>query len=156
MSHAEAVLDLLTSPLATTSLAPTAQGTLRVGSATLTTRTASSRALLPTRSAPIVTHINAIDRCPFFRCACLHWDESMASSCVCFSSSPTSKPTITLIVFAALGYEAHQEEFCHRRCIFFHCNWCTIGMPCAQAVSLRGASTIARRHVPVPRRAGGG
>jgi hypothetical protein len=30
------------------------------------------------------------------RCACLHRDVSMASSCVCSPSSPTSKPTITL------------------------------------------------------------
>jgi hypothetical protein len=57
--------------------------------------------------------------------------------------------------FAALGYEAHKEEFCHRRCVFFHRNRCTIGMACAQAVALRGAPTVVRRHVPVPRRAGG-
>jgi hypothetical protein len=41
--------------------------------------------------------------------------------------------------FAALGYEAHKEEFCHRRGVFFHRNRCTIGMACAQAVALRGA-----------------
>jgi hypothetical protein len=29
-------------------------------------------------------------------------------------------------------------------------------MACAQAVALRGAPTVAHRHVPVPRRAGGG
>ncbi len=58
--------------------------------------------------------------------------------------------------FAALGYEAHKEEFCHRRGVFFHRNRCTIGMACAQAVALRGAPTLARRNVPVPRRAGGG
>ncbi len=61
---------------------------------------ASSRAPLPTRSASIVTHITAIDRWPFYRRACLHRDVSMASSCVCFSSSPTSKPTITLQLLA--------------------------------------------------------
>ena len=54
--------------------------------------------------------------------------------------------------FAALGYEAHKEEFCHRRGVFFHRNRCTIGMACAQAVALRGAPTTARRHVPTPRR----
>jgi hypothetical protein len=58
--------------------------------------------------------------------------------------------------FAALGYEAHKEEFCHRRGVFFHRKRCTISMACAQAVALRGAPTIARRHVPVPRRAVGG
>jgi len=58
--------------------------------------------------------------------------------------------------FAALGYEAHKEEFCHRRGVFFHRNRCIIGMACAQAVALRGAPTVARRHVPVPCRAGGG
>jgi len=39
--------------------------------------------------------------------------------------------------FAALGYEAHKEEFCDRRGVFFHCNRRT---------------TTARRHVPAPRR----
>ena len=33
--------------------------------------------------------------------------------------------------FAALGYEAHKEEFCHRRGVFFHRNRCTIGMACS-------------------------
>ena len=41
--------------------------------------------------------------------------------------------------FAALGYEARKEEFCHRRGVFFHRNRCTIGMACAQDVALRGA-----------------
>ena len=41
--------------------------------------------------------------------------------------------------FAALDYNAHKEEFCHCRGVFFHRNWCTIGMACAQAVALRGA-----------------
>ena len=27
--------------------------------------------------------------------------------------------------FAALGYEAHKEEFCHRRGVFFYRNRCT-------------------------------
>ena len=35
--------------------------------------------------------------------------------------------------FAALGYEAHKEEFCHRCGVFFYRNWCTIGLACAQA-----------------------
>jgi hypothetical protein len=35
--------------------------------------------------------------------------------------------------FAALGYEAHKEEFCHRRGVFFYRNRCTIGLACAQA-----------------------
>ena len=77
-------------------LAPASQGSLRVSSATLTTLITSSRAPLPTRSTTIVTHINAIDRWPFHRRACLHRDVSMASSCACSSSSPRSKPTITL------------------------------------------------------------
>ena len=54
--------------------------------------------------------------------------------------------------FAALGYEAHKEEFCHRRGVFFYRNRCTIGLACAQAVALRGAPTTARRHVSAPRR----
>ena len=54
--------------------------------------------------------------------------------------------------FAALGYEAHKEEFCHRRGVFFYRNRCTIGLACAQAVVLRGAPTTARRHVSAPRR----
>jgi hypothetical protein len=53
--------------------------------------------------------------------------------------------------FAALGYQAHKEEFCHRRGVFFHRNRCTIGMACAQAAALRGAPTTARRHVAAPR-----
>ena len=57
--------------------------------------------------------------------------------------------------FAAFGYEAHKEEFCHRRGVFFHRNRCAIGMPCAKDVALRGAPTVARRHVPVPRIGGG-
>ena len=58
--------------------------------------------------------------------------------------------------FEVLGYQAHKEEFCHRRGVFFHRNRCTIGMACAQAVALRGAPTTARRHVPVPRGGVGG
>jgi hypothetical protein len=42
--------------------------------------------------------------------------------------------------FAALGYEAHKEEFCHRRGVFFYRNRCTIGLACAEGVALRGAS----------------
>jgi hypothetical protein len=53
--------------------------------------------------------------------------------------------------FAALGYQEHKEEFCHRRGVFFHRNRCTIGMACAQAAAWRGAPTTARRHVAVPR-----
>jgi hypothetical protein len=51
--------------------------------------------------------------------------------------------------FEVLGYQAHKEEFCHRRGVFFHRDWCTIGMACAQAVALRDAPTTARRHLPV-------
>jgi hypothetical protein len=51
--------------------------------------------------------------------------------------------------FEVLRYQAHKEEFCHRHGVFFHRNRCTIGMACAQAVSLCGAPTTARRHVPV-------
>jgi hypothetical protein len=68
------------------SSAPAAQGSIRVSSATLTTRIKFSRAPLLTRSATTVTPINAIGRwlsCPH---ACLPRDASMASSCVCFSS----------------------------------------------------------------------
>ena len=86
----------MTSPYAPISSAPADQVSLRVGSATLTTRITSSRAQLQTRSATIVTHITAIDRWPFYLRACLHRDVSTASSCACSSSSPTSKPTITL------------------------------------------------------------
>ena len=54
--------------------------------------------------------------------------------------------------FAALGYEAHKDEFCHRRGVFFYRNRCTIGLACAQAVALRVAPTTARRHVSAPRK----
>jgi hypothetical protein len=54
--------------------------------------------------------------------------------------------------FAALGYQLHRQEFCHRRGVFFQRNRGTIGMACAQAVALRGAPTTARRHVAAPRR----
>jgi len=53
--------------------------------------------------------------------------------------------------FEVLGYQEHKEEFCHSSCVFFHRNWCTIGMACAQAVAMRVDPTTARRHVPVPR-----
>jgi hypothetical protein len=53
--------------------------------------------------------------------------------------------------FADLGYEAHKEEFCHRRSVFFYRNQCTIGLACAQAVALRGAPTTVRRHASAPR-----
>jgi hypothetical protein len=52
--------------------------------------------------------------------------------------------------FEALGYDAHKEEFCHRRGVFFHNNRCTLGMACAQAVAMRGAPTAARRLVAAP------
>jgi hypothetical protein len=35
--------------------------------------------------------------------------------------------------FAALGYQPHRREFCHRRDVFFHQNRGTIGMAGAQA-----------------------
>jgi hypothetical protein len=53
--------------------------------------------------------------------------------------------------FAALGYQPHTQEFCHRRGVFFQQNPGTIGLACAQAVALRGAPTTARRHVAAPR-----
>ena len=53
--------------------------------------------------------------------------------------------------FTVLGYEPHKEEFCHRRGVCFHQHHCTIGMACAQAVSIRGAPYAARRHAAVPR-----
>ena len=58
--------------------------------------------------------------------------------------------------FEVLGYQVHKEEFCHRSCVFFHRNRCTLGMACAQAVAMRGAPTTARRNVHVPRGAVGG
>jgi hypothetical protein len=58
--------------------------------------------------------------------------------------------------FEVLGYQDHKEEFCHLGGVFFHRNRCAIGMACAQAVSLRGAPTTARHHVPVPRGGSGG
>ena len=39
----------------------------------------------------------------------------------------------------ALGYEPHKEEYCHRRSVYFHQHRCTIGLACAQAVTIRGA-----------------
>ena len=53
--------------------------------------------------------------------------------------------------FAALGYQPHEDEFCHRRGVFFQQKWCTIGLACAHAVALRSAPTTARRHVAAPR-----
>ena len=54
--------------------------------------------------------------------------------------------------FKALGYQPHNQEFCHRRGVFFQQNRGTIGMACAQAVALRGAPNTASRHVAAPRR----
>ena len=54
-------------------------------------------------------------------------------------------------IFAALGYQPHNQEFWHHRGVFFQKNRYTIGMACAQAVTLRGAPTTARRHVAAPR-----
>ena len=53
--------------------------------------------------------------------------------------------------FTALGYEPHKEEYCHRRGVYFHQHCCTIGLACAQAVAIRGAPHVARRHAAVPR-----
>ena len=53
--------------------------------------------------------------------------------------------------FTALGYEPHKEEYCHRRGVYFHQHRCTIGLACAQAVAIRGAPHVARRHATVPR-----
>ena len=50
-----------------------------------------------------------------------------------------------------LGYEPHKEEFCHRRGVYFHKHRCTVGMACAQAVAIRSAPYVARRHADVPR-----
>ena len=50
-----------------------------------------------------------------------------------------------------LGYEPHKEEYCHRRGVYFHQHRCTIGLACAQAVAIRGAPHVARRHAAVPR-----
>jgi hypothetical protein len=53
--------------------------------------------------------------------------------------------------FAALGYQPHKQEFCHRRGVFFQQNRGTIGLARAQAVALCGAPTTERRNVPAPR-----
>ena len=53
--------------------------------------------------------------------------------------------------FTALGYEPHKEEYCHRRGVYFYQHRCTIGLACAQAVAIRGAPHVARRHAAVPR-----
>ena len=50
----------------------------------------------------------------------------------------------------ALGCDAHKEEFCHCRGVFFHINHCTLGMACAQAVAMRSAPTAACRLVAAP------
>ena len=47
--------------------------------------------------------------------------------------------------------QPHKQEFCHRRGVFFQQNRGTIGLACAQALTLRGAPTTARRHVAAPR-----
>ena len=53
--------------------------------------------------------------------------------------------------FTDLGYEPAKEEFCHRRGVYFHKHRCTVGMACAQAVAIRSAPYVARRHADVPR-----
>ena len=52
--------------------------------------------------------------------------------------------------FEALGYDAHKEEFCHRRGVFIHNNRCNLAMACAQAVAMRDAPTAVRRLVAAP------
>jgi hypothetical protein len=52
--------------------------------------------------------------------------------------------------FEPLGYDAHKEEFCHCRVVFFHNNRYTLGMACARAVTMRDAPTAARRLVAAP------
>jgi len=37
------------------------------------------------------------------------------------------------------------------RVLIFHQHRCTIGLACAQAVAIRGAPHVARRHAAVPR-----
>ena len=49
--------------------------------------------------------------------------------------------------FAALGYEAHKEEVCHRRGVFFHRNWCSIGLAFAQDVHRRGVQEVDKRYM---------
>ena len=51
----------------------------------------------------------------------------------------------------ASDYEPHKEEYCHRRGVYFHQHRCSIGLACAQAVAIRGAPHVARRHAAVPR-----
>ena len=53
--------------------------------------------------------------------------------------------------FTDLGCETHKEEFCHRRGVYFHKHRCPVGMTCAQAVAIRSAPYVARRHATVPR-----
>jgi hypothetical protein len=63
------------------SKAPVSMGRLKASSATPTTRTTSSRAPLPTRSATIATHIAATGMWLSCRRACLPRAASTASSC---------------------------------------------------------------------------
>ena len=50
-----------------------------------------------------------------------------------------------------IWYYFNKEEFCHRRGVYFHKHRCTVGMACAQAVAIRSAPYVARRHADVPR-----
>jgi hypothetical protein len=74
----------------------------------------------------------------------MHRGMQPAVPCACSTGPHTCMRT------GALGYDAHKEEFCHHRGVFFHNNRCTLGMACAQAVAMRGAPTAARRLVAAP------
>jgi hypothetical protein len=154
-------------------------GQNQASSATPTTRIASSRAPLPTRSATIVTHIAATGAVPA--------RGFLAGVHVYLGPHPREPLRLIFFLynkqaddyFGVLGYQLHKQEFfhrprrflpaklghhrdgmwlscwraclCHRRGVFFQQNRGTIGLACAQAAALRGAPTAAHRHVAAPR-----
>ena len=123
-------------------------GRLKASSATPTTRTTSSR-------APLADKIRNY-RDTYRR------NQHVAFLPACMSTSGRIHGELLRLIFflsnkqaydyfAALGYQPHEQEFCHRRGVFFQKNRGTIGMACAQAMALRGIPTTARRHVVSPR-----
>ena len=103
----------------------------------------------PTRSATTVAHIAATGMCDAFLPACMSTSGRIHGGLLRFISFPSNKQTDDYV--AALGYQPHKQEFCHRRGVFFQQNRGTIGLACAQAVALLGAPTTARRHFAAPR-----
>jgi hypothetical protein len=132
--------------LAVISSAPFTLGRIKASSATPTTRITSSRAPLPTRSATIVTHIAAT--CMWLLRACMSTSGRFHGELLRLIFFLSNKQADDY--FAALGYQPHKQEVCHRGGVFFQQNRGTIGLAGAQAVALRGAPTAARRHVAAP------